>query len=307
MRFRVRPSSSERAARTPLHLYDAGGAFSTLGPRTGRKLLSHSMGQPDPGPDGPESFVRPRSRGHGPGPPTLPSQVGGGGRNFQKTLSPSGSAAFARSCRPCFGRPAEGDKIFKACLRVASTGPELQHRAGTGVRARGRAARHPAAAGVPHRRKPTVWRRPSTPRSGRLVASQEQPPPGAGGAAASSTTPADYAGLGSGWDDSPSQRSAMSRAGGPWSRSCALTGICPHNSQPGGSRSATSSRRATRRTGSRPHIGREVVHTPACQDGRAVRPAAEEPRADQEVALAAARGELWAKLVQRYRPPRAYL
>ena len=245
MRFRVRPSSSERAARTPLHLYDAGGAIFCFGTPGRAKIPSHRLSLPDPGPDGPESFVRPgpvamardrrpavagrrggtkfsenfvpfRLRGFRPEPPALHKQAGGGGQNFQGMTS----HGFDKS--------------------------DHHHQAGAGARARGRVARHLAAAGVPHRREPTVWRRPSTPRSGRLVASQEQPPPGAGGAAASSTTPADYAGLGSGWDDSPSQRSAMIRAGGLWSRSCALTGI---------------------------------VLTTASQEGRAQRPAADESRA----------------------------
>ena len=113
LRFRARPSSSERAARAPLHLYDASGAFFYFGTPFWAKIPPRRLCLPDPGPDGPESLFPPRSRGHGPGPPSLPSQGGGGGRSFRKTLSPSGSEAFARSRRPCSGRPADGDKFFK--------------------------------------------------------------------------------------------------------------------------------------------------------------------------------------------------
>ena len=84
LRFLARPSSSERAARAPRHLYDAGGTFSALGPRAGRKFPSPRLSLPDPGPVGPESFVRP------------------------------GLVAMARDRRPCRRRSAGGrDEIFR--------------------------------------------------------------------------------------------------------------------------------------------------------------------------------------------------
>ena len=88
LRFGARPSSSERAARASLHLYDGGDTFFYFGPPFRAKVPSPRLSLPDTGPDGPESIVPPRSRGHGPGPPTLRSQVGGGGTNLSENFVP---------------------------------------------------------------------------------------------------------------------------------------------------------------------------------------------------------------------------